>query len=372
MLMRLKNVKVVRSKGRPYYYHRPTMTRIKAAYGTPEFVREVERLNAKVEKAASGKGSLGALVEAYRASPEFAAKADSTKADYLDVLDWLAPIYDMPLSAITTPFVMKLRNKAHGKRKRRFANYVIQVLSLLFNWGKPNGFGQDNPAAEAPKIERPRGARDVNRPWRDVEFATVLKAMPPELRVAVALGAYAGLREGDALRITWSAYDGEAIESRQAKTGDPLWVPAHQELRPVLDDAKCRAETRAKAKPGKPVAVTIVVGARGRPFTESGFRARFFKIIRELTATGKVQPGLTFHGLRHTAATKLADAGCDTRDIMAITGHKTEAMVARYTKRADQRRRATSAMAKLEQAANTSGKLDGKPLRVVGGTESKT
>lgn len=94
--------------------------------------------------------------------------------------------------------------------------------------------------------------------------------------------------------------------------------------------------------------MTIVVGQRGEPFTESGFRARFFKVIRQLVAEGKVQPGLTFHGLRHTAATKLADAGCDTRDIMAITGHETEAMVARYTRSADQKRRAPAAIMKLE------------------------
>lgn len=94
--------------------------------------------------------------------------------------------------------------------------------------------------------------------------------------------------------------------------------------------------------------LTIVVGQRGEAFTESGFRARFFKVIRQLTADGEVGLGLTFHGLRHTAATMLADAGCDTRDIMAITGHKTEAMAQRYTRHADQRRRATLAIAKLE------------------------
>lgn len=358
MLMRLKHVKTVRAKGKVYHYHRPTGERIKAQPGTPEFVKEVERLNRKAAQVKSEEGTLGALMAAYRASPEFASKADSTKADYQEIMDWLKPIGEKALSTIDTPFIMKLRNKANEKRKRRFANYVLQFLSMLFNWGRPNGFGQANPAADAPKIARPRGSRDVNRPWRAEEFETVMEAIPAELRVAVALGAYAGLREGDALRVTWKAYDGEVIESRQAKTGDPIWVPAHSELRAILDKAERKA-------------VTIVVGARGKPFTESGFRARFFKEIRKLTEAGKVQPGLTFHGLRHTAATNLADVGCDNRDIMAITGHKTEAMVAKYTKHADQRRRATSAMAKLEQAGNRSGKPDGKPLKVVGGTDAE-
>jgi hypothetical protein len=64
--------------------------------------------------------------------------------------------------------------------------------------------------------------------------------------------------------------------------------------------------------------------------------------------SGKIGKGLTFHGLRHTAARALADAGCDTRDIMSISGHKTEAMVARHTQSTDQKRRTRSAFAKLE------------------------
>lgn len=67
----------------------------------------------------------------------------------------------------------------------------------------------------------------------------------------------------------------------------------------------------------------IVVGARGNPFTESGFRARVFKLIRELRDAGRVAPGMTIHGLRTTTATMLAEAGADTQTIMAITGHIT-------------------------------------------------
>ena len=46
--MRLTHVKAYRSKGTVYYYHRPTKTRIKAEFGTPEVVQEVARLNQKM------------------------------------------------------------------------------------------------------------------------------------------------------------------------------------------------------------------------------------------------------------------------------------------------------------------------------------
>lgn len=149
------------------------------------------------------------------------------------------------------------------------------------------------------------------------------------------MGAYARIRQGDVLTLPWSAYDGDVIAARASKTNEPIWVPAHSELRKLLSAAPRKS----------PI---IVVGVRGHPFTSNDFRTRFFRVIRPLEMSGKIGKGLTFHGLRHTAATALADAGCDTRDIMSITGHKTEAMVARYTQSADQKRRARSAIAKLE------------------------
>jgi integrase len=46
-----------------------------------------------------------------------------------------------------------------------------------------------------------------------------------------------------------------------------------------------------------------------------------------------------FHDLRHTAATRLADAGTDAFTIAAIPGHSTIQMSARYTHATDERKR---------------------------------
>jgi integrase len=46
-----------------------------------------------------------------------------------------------------------------------------------------------------------------------------------------------------------------------------------------------------------------------------------------------------FHDLRHTAATRLADAGTDAFTIAAILGHSTIQMSARYTHATDERKR---------------------------------
>ncbi|MFD0388263.1 tyrosine-type recombinase/integrase [Tistrella bauzanensis] len=89
---------------------------------------------------------------------------------------------------------------------------------------------------------------------------------------------------------------------------------------------------------------TIVTGMRGKPLTVEGFKTVFFRLRDKLQAEGKIRPGLTFHGARHTAATMLADVGCDERDIMAVTGHKSTAALRKYIEQADRRRRAEKAI----------------------------
>ena len=56
------------------------------------------------------------------------------------------------------------------------------------------------------------------------------------------------------------------------------------------------------------------------------------------------------HGLRKCAARKLAEAGCSEQEIMSVTGHRTSAMVAHYTKGANKKRQANAAITKLENS----------------------
>jgi integrase len=138
--------------------------------------------------------------------------------------------------------------------------------------------------------------------------------------------------------LPWSAYDGERIVIRQRKTRREVSIPVHAVLKTELDEL-------AKRKRG-PI---IVVGERGRPYTGNGFRAVFYRHLRALRKTGKVEGGLKFHGLRHTLGTALAEAGASTRIIASVLGHASEAMSAHYSRRAETGRQAAEAIRKLEQ-----------------------
>jgi integrase len=244
------------------------------------------------------------------------------------------PLADDALVEVTPAYILDVRDAAFDQKKRRFANYVVTVLRLLFAWGHERGLVDKNQAV-VKKLRRPGNAPKANRRWTRDELAIVLSAAPPELQLAIAIAVCTGMREHDVLRLPWAGYVDGQIQGRATKTGAPIWMPAHPMLRELLDAAPCKS----------PI---IVIGARGNPFTPSGFRARFFKLIRELRAADRVASGLTFHGLRVTTATMLAEAGCDTQTIMAITGHETEAMVAHYRRDADKRERAEAAIARLD------------------------
>lgn len=340
MIVRMTNVKRVRSKGRVYLYHRLTKARLPDDPRSPEFLSAWQAEEAKAANPGGRRdrpGTLGGLMSAYRASPEFLRLAEKTRRDYARIMDWLASLGTQLLADIDTPAVMKIRDKA-AKRGYRTANYVLAVLSRLFSWGLPRGLAAANPVMGAEKVKRPAGKAKANRAWTDAELAFVTAAAAPGVALAVEIAAAIGQREADVIRLTWTAYRDGAIRLRQRKTGQEVAVPLPAVLARRLDAAP-------RTSP------VIVLGERGRPFTGDGFRTVFFRLVRDLEEHGCVADGLTFHGLRHTAGTTLALLGCSTREIQAVLGC-TAQMAEHYTQQADRERLARSAMAKRERGAN--------------------
>ncbi|AMM86499.1 hypothetical protein AZF01_21005 [Martelella sp. AD-3] len=80
-----------------------------------------------------------------------------------------------------------------------------------------------------------------------------------------------------------------------------------------------------------------------------------------LEEQGKVQPGLTLKGLRHTVATILREMGKDYASIQLVLGQNTEAMARHYSRRADMREQTTGAMADFEAEVNRRKTKNVKP-----------
>jgi integrase len=149
--------------------------------------------------------------------------------------------------------------------------------------------------------------------WSDADEASFYAKASPHLHLALMLALWTGQRQGDLLRLTWSAYDGERIRLRQRKTGARVIIPIGAPLKVALDAAK---RALAELPEGKPRPLTILATEYGTSWTESGFRASWRKACAKAGVVG-----VTFHDLRGTAVTRLALAGCTPPEIATITGH---------------------------------------------------
>jgi integrase len=114
---------------------------------------------------------------------------------------------------------------------------------------------------------------------------------------------WTGQRQGDLLRLPWSAYDGHRIRLRQSKTGARGSFKVGAPLKVMLDATPKRS-------------TIMLVNSEGKPWTSDGFRASW----RKAQAAAGIS-GVTFNDLRGTAVTRLALVECTEAEIAAITGH---------------------------------------------------
>lgn len=346
MIVRLNGIKRVTSKGYTYYYHRKSGRRIRSEFGTEEFVAEVRILEGlTVETAHAAPGTWGYLVEQYKRSPNFTELAPSTRKSYDEVFDYLSRIHNVNVALIDEANLLTLRDKTYQTRGRAFSNYIAVVMSIAFNYGIPRKFCARNPAWKLEKIRRPKGKPKQNRAWTPKEADAFLSTAPRPIRLAVMIAISTGLRLGDVITLTWENYQNGEICTTQSKTGNIVWMPAMSDLRALLVDTSR-------------ITTTIVANNHGMPYTKDGFKSSFRAVKVRLEKEEKIGSGLTFHGLRTTISKRIADLDGDSRDIMSITGHRNEAMVKLYTEEADNKKRATKIIKRLdrEQKKNKYGK----------------
>jgi integrase len=112
-------------------------------------------------------------------------------------------------------------------------------------------------------------------------------------------------------------YDGTKIELRREKTDLLIWVPAHCELRAILDAYLVSYDGEY-----------LVPGERGEKMAYSSF-IRWFGELRDMAAATLPPPApgelhLTQkqpRDFRRTAMVRMAEAGVRVQDIAAVSGH---------------------------------------------------
>ena len=213
---------------------------------------------------------------------------------------------DFPLSAmpdVRTRGIFKDWRDELAKSSRRQADYAWTVLARVLSWAKDRGEITVNPCEKGGRLYH--GTR-VENVWTADDEAGFLKRAPEHLHLPLMLALWTGQRQGDLLRLPWSAYDGTHIRLKQSKTKERVMVRVGAPLKAMLDTTKKKS-------------TLMLVNSEGKPWTADGFRSSWRKAC---AAAGVV--GVTFNDLRGTAVTRLAIQGATVPEIASITGHSLE------------------------------------------------
>lgn len=263
------------------------------------------------------------------------------------------------LSDITLQDVQKfIEMRLEGGRNPSTVRTDCKILNAPFALALRQGLTLSNPVAAA---EIPEGAKESRTPFTSEQVGDLLKACDrlakskpneapvwKEWKTCILVGFYTGVRLGDAVGVPLSAFDfdGQVLKLRPQKTSRKkrdLIIPLHPQLEAhVLDLPIVLKERALKGKSGDDTNVPLCPKLVQRKVSgKYGLSIEFHAILAEagvkqetIAATGKAGHDFnkyTFHSLRHSFVSELANAGIapDVRQMLA--GHSDDRSHAVYT-----------------------------------------
>ena len=198
--------------------------------GTPEFIASYNE--AVATKVAPPTGVLLVLLFRFQESAEFQFGISArTRRDYIKQIRRIEKAFgDFPIKALDDPRATSvfLEWRDHlAQTSLRQADYAYSTLSRILSWAQKRRLIKENPCAKGGKLYH--GSR-IHKVWNDEDIARFLRSAPSYLRLAMLLAINTGQRQGDLLRLPWSAYDGTAIMSRRNKLMASRQAVAEQQL----------------------------------------------------------------------------------------------------------------------------------------------
>jgi integrase len=251
------------------------------------------------------------------------ALAPRTQSDYRKYIERLRPVLkDWKPSELTSGDVFDIRTVIAQDSGVVQANRHTSCLSAIFREAIGWKAVTANPCLQLKRLREPPRTRYVF----DHEFTGVYGIASDVIKVMMDLATITGQREGDLLKLPNrdpTVYADEGIVFRpgkskrrhprhgaiveSAKTVIVEWSP---ELREVIDPAR---------KLGPDIRKTLICNLQGKPFTESGFRSNWHRLIQtglrgrkksngEMALEPVIRESFTFHDLR-------AKSGSDAEDV---------------------------------------------------------
>jgi len=269
---------------------------------------------------------------------------DSEKKD----LEWLEPT---TVNAWLNELMKQVTPNTAGNHLKR--------LSLAFSEAVKFRYLKENPCSP---ISAPT---ESHRPEKEIftrgQVESLLKIADKEWKGVILLGIYCGLRIGDAATLRWKDVDLDEnwislTPEKTRRLEKKIRIHIHPELHDHFmsldgsDDPEAflqpnLAEKQVGGKSGLSLAFSRLVA-------KAGIKSRLLrpqKSTETTTRRHKVR-SLTFHSLRHTANSWLANEGVPEELRMKILGHSDKSIHAKYTHHDEKALR--EAIAKLPRLNN--------------------
>ncbi|CAN5295866.1 site-specific integrase [soil metagenome] len=249
------------------------------------------------------------------------------KSFYYDVLICrvLVPAFhDKKLRQITPPMIEALKQKwlntptKHGqKRSPATVNRHLGVLSKIFSLAEDADLVENNPCKRVRKFRLNNQRVRVLSAKEEIDLLLAL-GNNELVKQIVVFALNTGFRRGEIFDLKWFDVDFSRgmIQIRESKSNRKRVVPMNATILTVLNGLVRSSEYVF-------------------PSPKTGVRLNQIKTSFRRAVDKAALEDFRFHDLRHTAASRMADAGADAFTLMKILGHSDIRMTARYTHATD-------------------------------------
>ncbi len=204
----------------------------------------------------------------------------------------------------------------------RVNRYLSALSPVLTACASEWGWMDSNPCERVRRGPEGRGrVRFLSDAEREALLRACKQSETPELYTIVLIAITTGARRGEIMNLRWRDVDlaRKTLTLRETKNSETRSVPL---VGPALEAMK----DYSKVRPINDMALVFP----GRS-TKTQDKPLAFERAWRTAITRAGLDDFRFHDLRHTAASYLAMNGAGLRDIAEILGHKTLAMVMRYS-----------------------------------------
>jgi integrase len=208
----------------------------------------------------------------------------------------------------------------------------LRSLAAAFNVAQKLGLLLANPVDHALAI-RPIVVQSSHRDtFSPDQVKALVDAALGDWKTMVLLGYYTGARLSDCANMKWQSVDfaQSVLDFTARKTGTRVVVPIHRAL---------EAHLQRLASVDRPETFLCPSLAGKQTCGNNGLSAQFKQIMARAGIDAQTGPGmgirrfakLSFHSLRHSFNSALANAGVDQETRMKLTGHSSIAVNGDYT-----------------------------------------